>query len=138
MLCGLLFAFLGTFLSAHFICWRFEKYLLVLAVEIQCKASTADDFNMQMVQQVSLDCDTCLHPETFMCKDGFSGVTQNPAVALPVIPSKDHPVSQQSVLTHDHAVTQLVSFSQDQVILPQPGMLWKYMLYISCLKLNGL
>ncbi|KAM3341196.1 TSL-kinase interacting protein 1 [Capsicum galapagoense] len=76
---------------------------------------------MQMVQQVSLDCDTCLHPETFMCKDGFSGVTQNPAVALPVIPSKDHPVSQQSVLTHDHAVTQLVSFSQDQVILPQPA-----------------
>lgn len=71
---------------------------------------------MQMEQRVSLECDTCLHPETFMCKDGVSGVTQHPAVALPVIPSKDHPASQQSVLTHDLAVTQLVPSSQDQVL----------------------
>ncbi|XP_060201493.1 TSL-kinase interacting protein 1 isoform X1 [Lycium barbarum] len=76
---------------------------------------------MQMEQRVSLECDTCLHPETFMRKDGVSGVTQYPAAALPLIPSKDHPDSQQSVLTHDHAVTQLVPSSQDQVMLLQPA-----------------
>lgn len=76
---------------------------------------------MQMVQQVSLECDTCLHPETLMCKDGLSGVTQHPAAALSVIPSKDHPASQQSVPTNDHAVTQLVPSSQDQVMLQQPA-----------------
>lgn len=80
---------------------------------------------MQMVQQVSLERDTCLHPETFMGKDGLSGVTQHPAVALSVIPSKDHLASQQSVLTHDHAVTQLVPSSQDQVMLQLPGTSWK-------------
>lgn len=56
-----------------------------------------------------------------MCKDGFSGVTQHPAAALPVIPSTEHPASQQSVLTHDHAVTQLVPSSQDQVMLQKPA-----------------
>ncbi|KAJ8537771.1 hypothetical protein K7X08_014311 [Anisodus acutangulus] len=73
------------------------------------------------MERVSLERDTCLHPETFMCKDGVSGVTQHPAAALPLIPSKDHPSSQQSVLTHDHAVTQLLPSSQDQVMLLQPA-----------------
>ncbi|CAN4117102.1 unnamed protein product [Withania somnifera] len=76
---------------------------------------------MQMVQQVSLECDTCLHPETFMCKDGFSGVTRHPAAAVPVKPSNEHSPSQQSLLTHDHAVTQLVPSSQDQVMLQKPA-----------------
>lgn len=116
-----------------FIC--FSRYFLsvgglrnifwCLQLKIECKASASDDFNMQMVQQVSLECDTCLHPETFMCKDGLSGVTQHPAAALSVIPSNDHPASQQSVLTHDHTVTQLVPSSQDQVMLQQPGTSWK-------------
>ncbi|CAN4121513.1 unnamed protein product [Withania somnifera] len=72
---------------------------------------------MQMVQQVSLECDTCLHPKTFLCKDGFSGVAQHPAAAVPVIPSNEDPASQQSGLIHDLAVTQLVPSSQDQVTL---------------------
>ncbi|XP_010325976.2 TSL-kinase interacting protein 1 isoform X2 [Solanum lycopersicum] len=92
-----------------------------LQLKIECKANTSDDFNMQMVQQVSLERDTCLHPETFMGKDGLSGVTQHPAVALSVIPSNDHLASQQSVLTHDHAVTQLVPSSQDHVMLQLPA-----------------
>nr|XP_033514015.1 TSL-kinase interacting protein 1 isoform X2 [Nicotiana tomentosiformis] len=92
-----------------------------LQLKIECKASTSDDFNMQMEPQVALECDRCLHPETLMCKDGVSDVTQHPAAAQPVIPSEDHPVSQLSVPTHDHAVTQQVSSSQDRVTLQKPA-----------------
>ncbi|WMV44688.1 hypothetical protein MTR67_038073 [Solanum verrucosum] len=114
---GMLEEFKGTFLSVG----GLRSTFWCLQLNIECKANTSDDFNMQMVQQVSLERDTCLHPETFMGKDGLSGVTQHPAVALSVIPSKDHLASQQSVLTHDHAVTQLVPSSQDQVMLQLPA-----------------
>ncbi|XP_019236401.1 PREDICTED: TSL-kinase interacting protein 1 isoform X2 [Nicotiana attenuata] len=76
---------------------------------------------MQMEPQVSLECDRCLHPETLMCKDGVSDDTQHPAAAQPVITSEDHPASQLPVLIHDHAVTQQVSLSQDQVMLQKPA-----------------
>ncbi|XP_016468803.1 TSL-kinase interacting protein 1 isoform X2 [Nicotiana tabacum] len=76
---------------------------------------------MQMEPQVSLECDRCLHPETLMCKDGVSDDTQHPAAAQPVITSEDHPAAQLSVLIYDHAVTQQVSLSQDQVMLQKPA-----------------
>ncbi|KAK4348496.1 hypothetical protein RND71_031251 [Anisodus tanguticus] len=120
MLSGLLFALLGTFYLRILSVGGLRSIFWCLQLQIECKASTSNDFNMQM-ERVSLERDTCLHPETFMCKDGVSGVTQHPAAALPLIPSKDHPSSQQSVLTHDHAVTQLLPSSQDQVMLLQPA-----------------
>nr|XP_009802688.1 PREDICTED: TSL-kinase interacting protein 1 isoform X1 [Nicotiana sylvestris] len=92
-----------------------------LTLKVECKASTSDDFNMQMEPQVSLECDRCLHPETLMCKDGVSDDTQHPAAAQPVITSEDHPAAQLSVLIYDHAVTQQVSLSQDQVMLQKPA-----------------
>lgn len=131
MLSGLLFAFL-VLLSVG----GLRSIFWCLQLKIRCKARTSDEFNMQMVQQVPLERGTCLHPETLMCKDGLSGVTEHPAAALAVIPSKNHPASQQSMSTHDHAVTQLIPSSQDQVMLQQPGTSWKYMLYLSCLTLN--
>lgn len=138
MLSGLLFALVGTFLSAHFISWigGLRSIFGCLQLKIECKASTSDDFNMQMEPQVSLECDRCLHPETLMCKDGVSDDTQHPAAAQPVITSEDHPAAQLSVLIYDHAVTQQVSLSQDQVMLQKPGMSSKYVLYLSCLRLN--
>lgn len=101
--------------------WPSSDLVVSFSLKIRCKARTSDEFNMQMVQQVPLERGTCLHPETLMCKDGLSGVTEHPAAALAVIPSKNHPASQQSMSTHDHAVTQLIPSSQDQVMLQQPA-----------------